>query len=179
MKNILPGISTLDQHVKLVTTIPEDYRPATCPYCGKAGLHLHGGYLRKADRDGSLPKDAIILIPRFQCPNCQRTCSVLPECIPPRRWYLWNDFQQVAIAAVLMGKSLAATAKKIIPSRHTVSRWFNQLYEKFDNHNNVLRQHIADLGRFSAFEDFWPACFAKISLSEAMLLCNGAGVNVP
>jgi len=191
MRNILPGISTLDQHVKLSSSTTEDYRPATCPHCGKAGLHLHGGYSRKVDRDGSLSKDTMILIPRFQCPNCHRTCSVLPECIPPRRWYLWNKFQQIAITAVLMGKSFAAAAKEAATkeiankkitlslSRHTVSRWFNQLYEKFDTHSTALRQHITDLGRFNSFEDFWPACFEKISLSEAMLLCNGAGVNVP
>jgi hypothetical protein len=104
---------------------------------------------------------------------------IIPECIPPRRWYLWNDFQQVAIAAVLIGKSFNAIAEKIAPSRHTVSRWINWLGEQFSTHADVLRQHITDLGRFSAFEDFWPACFKKISLSKAMLLCNAAGVNIP
>ena len=90
-----------------------------------------------------------------------------------------------------MGKSFVTAAKEAATkeiadkkitlslSRHTVSRWFNQLYDKFDFHSDVLRQHNADLGRTSVFEDFWSACFEKISLSEAMLLCNGAGVSVP
>ena len=52
-----------------------------------------------------------------------------------------SDFQQVAIESVFVGKSLTTIAKEIIPSRNTISRWFNQLKEKFDTHSNVLRQH--------------------------------------
>lgn len=189
MRNIVPEVSSLNQY-RVSQKNPGLLRPSSCPYCGKAGLHCHGCYYRKADR-ANLATYVLVMIFRFLCPTCSKTCSVLPECIPPRRWYLWNDFQQVAIASVLMGKSFATAAKEAATkkiedkkitlslSRHTVSRWFNQLHQKFDTHSDVLCQRIVSLGRFNKFEDFWLACFAKISLSEAMLLCNGAGVNVP
>ena len=177
MRPIMPDILSLDQYQEAQKN-PKSFRPSVCPYCGKAGLHCHGCYYRKADRSNTLAR-ILVMIFRFLCTCCNRTCSVLPEYIPPRRWYLWNDFQQIAIAFVLAGKSLAATAKAIIPSRHTVSRWINRLKNQFQYHKDTLCTHVIDLGRTIGFDDFWPACFTQMPLSKAMLLCNVAGVNIP
>jgi hypothetical protein len=82
---------------------------------------------------------------------------MLPEEIPPRRWYLWS-IQQAAIVLTLAGKSLTAVAKEVAPSRHTVSRWLGRLKERFRFHKDVLCQHVIDLGRTDNLVDFWLAC---------------------
>ena len=108
--HIVAGIVSLIQYVELIKNESGILRPKRCIFCGKLGLWLHGCYPRKADRTNS--GDLLlnpILIQRFFCPDCQRTCSVLPECIPPRRWYLW-DIQQVALLLLLSEESLRACA---------------------------------------------------------------------
>jgi hypothetical protein len=44
---------------------------------------------------------------------------------------------------------------------------------------DVLCQHLIDLGRTDNFAGFWSACLSKIPLSQAMLFCHVAGVNIP
>jgi hypothetical protein len=80
---------------------------------------------------------------------------------------------------VLAGKSLTATAKESIPSRHTISRWLGRLKERFRFHRDALCQHFIDLCYTEDFAGFWLACFRKIPLSQAMCFCNVAGVSVP
>jgi transposase-like protein len=176
MSTIIPGILSLDQYLNAQKETPERFRPAYCPHCGKAGLHNHGHYDRKADRNSGTHNP--IHIPRFFCQSCHRTCSTLPECIPPRRWYLWS-IQQAALILVFFGVSLTTAAKEVAPSRHTISRWFERLKERFRFHKDVLYQHFIDLSRTDNFAGFWPACFRKLSLSQAMYLCHVAGVNIP
>jgi len=91
---------------------------------------------------------------------------------------LWR-IQQAAIALVLVGRSIAAVAREIAPSRHTISRWMERLKERFRFHKDVLCQHITDLGRTDNFAEFWSACFSEIPLSQAMFFCHVAGVNIP
>jgi hypothetical protein len=88
MRPIVPGIGTLAQHLKQLKEAPETYRPKRCPHCGKAGVWCHGAYTRKSDCEGR-GDDCLnpVPIPRFYCCHCRRTCSALPECIPPRRWF--------------------------------------------------------------------------------------------
>ena len=175
MQNIVPNITTLEQYLKAQKETPEIFRPDHCPNCGKAGLWPHGSYDRK-DRDSGTNEPIHIL--RFFCQNCHKTCSSIPEFMSPRRWYMWS-IQQAAMALVLAGKSIALVAKEIVLSRHTVSRWMGRLKERFRFHKDVLCQHFIDLGRTDDFAGFWPACFGRIPLSQAMLFCHVAGVNVP
>ena len=180
MKNIVPEILTLDQYIKLQKKEEKEcFRPKFCPCCGKAGLWIHGYYDRKADRiSTSENTHNPVLIFRFFCSHCNKTCSVLPECIPPRRWYLW-DIQQTAAILAFTGKSLAAIAKEITPSRHTISRWIERLKEQFLHHKDALCQCFIALGRTNNFTSFWSTCFKTISLSKAMLFCHVTGVNIP
>lgn len=179
MRDILPGIKTLVQHIQQLFSDPNRYRPTQCATCGKSGLWCHGSYERKADREnpGSHSLNPI-LIPRFYCPSCRHTCSVLPECIPPRRWYVWV-VQQAALLVVFSGKSSYYSARCHLPSRFTVRRWLNRLVEQFHDHRFHLSAYLAQLGYADSFGAFWQACFEKLSLSGAMCLLNQAGVIIP
>lgn len=142
-------------------------------------LRRHGYYSRKADRENAAEKNLNpILIPRFFCPSCRRTCSCLPECIPPRRWYLWG-IQQSCFLLCLAGKSLRVIDKNSLPSRYTISRWLKKLKKDFHEHTLILKNHFSDLGVYSCFERFWKNCLAKISLAKYMLLLNNSGVYIP
>ena len=88
MVRIVSGIATLHQHRETLGRAPDAYRPAACPHGGLGGLWSHGGYQRKADRAPRSLENPVP-IPRFLCRGCQRTCSRLPACIAPRRWYDW------------------------------------------------------------------------------------------
>jgi hypothetical protein len=120
MALILPGIHSLEQHHRRLCVQPEDYRPERCPHCGKAGVWCHGAYSRKADREGRC--DAClnpVPIPRFLCPHCQGTCSRLPQCLAPRRWYGWA-VQQAVLAALVAGHSVR---QGVGSSRRAAGRW--------------------------------------------------------
>lgn len=176
MKNILLNISEGDQYLKTQKERPETLRPSNCPNCGKSGLWRHGHYARKTASASSNHEPVHIY--RFFCPCCHKTCSTLPEYIPPHRWYLWR-IQQSAVALVFAGKSFRAIAKSIAPSRHTISRWLGRLKERFKLHKDTLCQHVIDLGSIDDFAGFWLACFSKISLAQAMCFCNAAAIDVP
>lgn len=175
MQHIVAGVLSLVQHIKQSNIQPSYYRPSCCLSCGKAGLRIHGSYPRKTDRSSELNP---IFIPRFFCPHCHKTCSVLPECIPARRWYLW-EIQQAALVLLLSGKSLYAAAKELTPSRHTLGRWLHRFKEQLCLHKDILCNHLADLGRTTGFSHFWNACLKNFSLATAMRLCHVAGVSVP
>ena len=98
MGRIVPGVCSLKQHREALAEEPGRYRPERCPRCGKAGLWAHGAYPRKADREGvAAASHNPVAIPRFFCPCCRGTCSRLPECVAPRRWYGWARQQGVLV----------------------------------------------------------------------------------
>jgi transposase-like protein len=176
MRNIVLNISEVNQYLKAQKEKSEALRPPSCPNCGKAGLWRHGHYNRKIASVTSNHEPVNIY--RFFCPYCSKTCSTLPEYIPPRRWYLWK-IQQMAATLVFAGKSFRAVAKTTFPTRHTISRWIGRLKERFRLHRDALCQQFIDLGGIDDFVGFWSACLSKISLAQAMCFCNAQGVNVP
>jgi transposase-like protein len=179
MAGILADILSLIQYSELFKDKSRDHRLDRCLCCGKARPQLHGCYPRKADRSGASDESLNpIWIQRYYCPACQRTCSVLPECLPPLRWHLWA-IQQAALVLLLAGKSLRAIAQEISPSRRTIGRWMNRFKEQFRLHKDVLCHHVTDLGRTTGFTDFWQACLGQISLAQAMRLCHVAGATIP
>jgi hypothetical protein len=109
MVHIMAGILTLVQHLSIQQENSKSYTPNCCPHCGKSTMWFHGYYSRKADRSkmGELNP---IFIPRYFCPYCQKTCSVLPECLPPRRWYLWC-VQQLILKELILNKSLHSVSQ--------------------------------------------------------------------
>lgn len=179
MRPILSGVDTLVQHLQQLQQIPEIYRPEFCPHCGKEGLWIHGTYSRKCDREGR--GDAClnpVPIPRFYCRDCLHTCSVLPECIAPRRWYVWVT-QQTAIIWYLAGTSFRKIAEKIVPHADTVWRWWSRLRIVSAEHAFHLRSHCSRWGVHQTVKSFWQAVLAECSLAKAMRLLNESDVCVP
>lgn len=179
MHTILTDILSLKQHLETLFQNPENYRAKCCPACGcgKNSLWSHGCYYRKPDRSPEGSQNPIP-IPRFICQNCRKTHSVLPECIPPRRWYPWL-VQQAILTGFLANKSLRFMNKTLEPARSTCRRWWRSLKANFLNHAAALKALISDLGRYPHFEDFWQACLKLMSLGKAMHLCHEQGVQIP
>jgi transposase-like protein len=175
---ILPKITTLLQYINQQPNLFND-NSIKCVNCGCLTIWKHGCYDRKSDRY-NYGEQVLnpIKIQRFFCLSCKKTFSILPECIPPKRWYLW-EIQQNLLALFLIGKSIYDIAKNFIPSRHTISRWVARFKNQFDLHKSILCQHLIYLGRTMNFADFWLNCFKNISLAQAMRICNNSGVSIP
>lgn len=179
MTSIFSGIMQLTQYIDLLKSEPEKLWLAQCPCCGKKKPWRHGGYQRSSDRIN--PSSASlnpIFIQRYYCPGCGKTCSVLPECIPPRRWYLWET-QQTAILLFLLSRSARAVEKEVKPSRHTIKRWVSWLVVQFKLQKDTLCNHFPSFGGFNEPERFWQHVFDKLTLSTAMCLCHISGVPIP
>lgn len=174
---ILAGIVSLRQHLSTLKNDFVRYMPDQCPHCSKSNLWRHGDYPRKADRNPGSNLNPVP-IPRFYCPDCRRTCSTLPECLPPRRWYPWL-IQQAVVALLLSSASLKAAAKQIRASRSTVRRWWGRLKARFHQHRQVLVSRYADLGRTAGFVHFWKVCLERIPLSSVMRKVSQSGYEIP
>lgn len=181
MAFILPGIFSLIQHLETLRKAPESYRPERCPGCDHANVWCHGCYTRKPGRK-DLEEQSLnpVPIPRFFCPDCRCTCSVLPECIPPRSWYLW-EVRQIIFLLLLAGNSINRTlaANGSRASRTTIKRWWQRFNGGFLSFSFHLRLHFPCLGRHAGFTEFWTACLALRPLSSAMRLLHEEGVPVP
>jgi hypothetical protein len=156
-----------------------------CNICGLAdALHRHGSYPRKPDRSILPGTETLNPVPiqRYICKNCGVTCSELPECIPPRRWYPW-EVQQFVIEERLLGKTWDLISEVCGASVKTCRRWFNQLRTQCASHADVLRNVAGSLCEVLAssvdFKSFWQKCFSEISLARSMLLCHQAKITVP
>lgn len=167
MRNIIANIMSLGQYLNESFSI----FGTKCQKCGGTKYYKHGCYYRKSERQR-------IPIKRFKCVNCGHTFSILPECMPPQRWYLWK-IQQAALLMALNGKSYKAIAKKIQPVRSTVARWIKQLKE----HTRVYMDHLKTLHpalvRLNDFKLLWQKILDLMPLSKIMLSLNNAGIIVP
>jgi transposase-like protein len=178
MLHILAEILSLLQYVE---QYHNDKLPRLmhCLVCGKLKPWFHGRYPRQSDRiNPSNTSMNPIWIQRYYCPGCGKTCSVLPECIPPRRWYLWET-QQTAILLFLLGNSARAVEQQVKPSRHTIKRWVSWILVQFKLYKDVLCTHFSAFGLFTEPVSFWKHVFKKLSLSTAMRICHVAGVPIP
>lgn len=179
MQRIVPAILSLHQHRDTLEREPAIYRPSACPHCGLASPWGHGRYARKADRRSeSSGSRNPIAIPRFFCQGCRQTCSRLPECIAPRRWYDWA-VQQVVLLWLLGGGSLHQAAVQGGVDRHTVRRWWSWLKQRSKTFGFWLRSRFPDLGRAVDFAGFWQGCLAAMPLSRVMAWLDRDGVAVP
>ena len=179
MQIIIPGITSLTQYLNTLIGAMGVFRPERCVHCTLLAPRRHGHYDRKPDRENS-DSNSLNPIPifRFYCAGCKHTFSILPECIPPHRWYLWS-VQQMLLMNVLLGNTLHAIAAQMRPSRSTCRRWWNQLKDRFLQQRDALCAQCVDLGRSIDFHDFWNTCFTQMSLDHAMLLCHLQGVEIP
>jgi len=146
MDRIVGNIANLAQHLLAVATDPERYRPQACPHCCCAGVWRHGCYHRKADRSACGESLNPVPVLRFLYRTCARTCSRLPACIAPRRWYDWA-VQQAALLLLLGGMSLHGCARSSGSDRRTVRRWRDWLRERGEQFAFFLRSRMPELGR--------------------------------
>jgi len=164
----LAGILTLSQHLETLSKAFAHYRPNHCLYCFHPVIWGHGFYDRKADRiNGGEETLNPLPIPRFRCANCRRTFSVLPECIPPRRWYLWRT-QQEGLPACLDGFSFRQVSALLAMARSTISRWFHWLKARSPDFQKALCVTHSGFGYFAPWADFWWQWFDHHDLSKAM-----------
>ena len=168
MHRILASITSLEQHAQALAEDSEAYRPAACPHCHRGGLWRHGCYERKADRrvgaGESLNPMAVL---RFLCRACERTCSRLPACIAPRRWYGWA-VQQVVLLMLLAGGSVHRCAACTCRDRHTVRRWRDWLRERGETFAFFLRSRHPAFGRLADHASFWRNVIDAWSLEQTM-----------
>ncbi len=179
MARIVPGIDSLEQHLKQLQHDPEVYRPNCCPHCGKSGVHRHGHYDRNTPRGTGLALSlGPLRILRFFCSTCRRTCSRLPACLAPWRQYLWS-VQQVVLEWLLAGGTLRQAARRYSPSRRTIGRWWQWLKARFEEQSFHLRSRFPELGRTVNWQGFWSSCLQRMRLCEAMVWLDREGVAVP
>ena len=164
MNRILGTITTLDQHFDEIANGGGVYRPANCPHCQAGGLWHHGCYHRKADRSGARRNPVAIL--RFLCNVCRRTCSRLPACIAPRRWYDWT-MQQVVLLLLLFCGSLHQGCRQTGRARSTLRRWRDWLLARSEQFTFFLHSRLPELGRLPE-PDFWPQVISSMSLACVM-----------
>ena len=179
MNRILPAIDSLDQHLYQLELHAQVYRPVRCPHCGAGGIWRHGHYQRKVDREGKagVYRDPVP-VPRFYCHHCRATCSRLPSCLAPHRWYPWMA-QQAVLALLLSGSSLREVARRCRPGRHTLRRWRCWLDDRFGPYSFHLRSRFPELGRYTSPISFWSACLRRMSLADAMGWLDQDGVAIP
>lgn len=168
MHRIVGNIANLAQHLITVATDPEQYRPGACPHCRCAGVWRHGCYHRKADRSACGESLNPVPVLRFLCRACARTCSRLPACIAPRRWYDWV-VQQAALLLLLGGMSLHGCARSSGRDRRTVRRWRDWLHGRGEQLAFFLRSRMPELGRAVDFESFWRNVIDGLSLQQAVV----------
>ncbi len=178
MPSILSGIPPLNQHLSTLFEKPSDYRPACCKSCGKSTMWSHGFYTRKAHCEKGHGNP--VLIPRFLCPHCRGTCSVLPEYIAPKRWYHWA-IQEVVLRLLLSGSTynevLDALCRSHVdrqdfvePSISTLHRWWSRFRSDYLNSRFCLCNVFPSLGATNELSTFWLTCLENMHLSSAMAL---------
>lgn len=166
MHRIVGSIVSLAQHLIALATDPEQYRPSACPHCGYARVWQHGRYHRKADRSRGGAHDPVAVL-RFLCAACPQTCSRLPACLSPRRWYAWA-VQQAVLVLLLSGASLHGCARASGLDRRTVRRWRDWLHERDAQFSFALRSRWPELGRVAEFNAFWRNVIDERSLQQVM-----------
>lgn len=179
MLYIVPNIQSLVQYLETLKTESEKYKIEKCPTCGHCVLWHHGQWYRKADREnptGSSLNPIPIL--RFYCPVCHHTSSALPECIPPRRWYLWS-VQCAVMLMVFSGVTIYKASQAVLPSRWTIRRWLLRLKNQFSLHSVQLRSLWSWLGYCTSLREFWSAVVGHAPFSTAMRILHDQGVAVP
>ena len=178
MCRMIGSIRTLNQHFFTLQSNPCAYRPEQCPRCERNGLWAHGVYYRKGDRSLiSENRSVLIPIPRFCCPHCNATCSRLPGCLSPRRWYPWST-QGLALLLVFVSSPLTRIREWVGASADTVKRWRVWLAERSGTFEFHQRSVFPQLGRHGR-DAFWSAALREPGLPEAMAVVCRQGVSVP
>jgi len=113
MQILHPFAGSVQQYTEQLAD-PDGYRPGHCPQCHtKHPLTAHGFYTRTLIDTAF---DGNIRVRRYLCQACQRTVSLLPDCILP---YLRSSLTVSAlflIARLFHGRTLQSAAASAPPS---------------------------------------------------------------
>jgi Domain of unknown function (DUF6431) len=171
MHRIVAGITSLEQHEHAIEQTPETYRPPCCPHCGIKVVWRHGSYHRKADlcNRGEANRNPVPIL-RYCCSACRRTCSRLPECIAPRRWYSW--LVQEMWLRIVLEPTATRPSSCPTPARRTLGRWHHWLQKRKGHFRFLLTSRFPDLGRAGDDARFWLGVFDTLGLSRAMAWCD-------
>jgi hypothetical protein len=180
MYRIVSGITTLLQYIGTLLSKPEVFHPQQCPLCGFGCLWKHGFYFRKANRCPIPGEEHLHMIPisRYLCTGCRHTCSRLPSCIPPRRWYSWLSQQEILLF-MLATCCLHGCSVKFSMCRSTVRRWWKWLKSRTSIFEFTLRSRFPEWGRFIDFISFWIGAMGSMPLSEMMAQLDNDGMTIP
>lgn len=183
MRKIVPGIRTLEQHILTLKNNRELYRPDCCDECGSTAINFNGCYPRKPDRRSPAHKNLNpIPIPRFICKDCGASTSTLPEAIPQRHWYHWNDKQEVM--ENYLAKENYRSCSRIMenrPSRPTISRWCKAWKSRWVQFRQVLNEtanfitHLLPENHIAGYIQ----ALREAPLSSLMLICHEKGLAIP
>jgi Domain of unknown function (DUF6431) len=180
MLRILPNVASLREHVHRLIYRATEYRPEHCPICCGAHLRRHGCYKRKP-RGECIDACTAVKVPRFLCIDCKHTCSVLPSCIAPRRWYMWS-VQQPVLTYLLCGGTQEKCAEELEhlgPAISTMRRWWRWLQSRHEGLAFHLRSKQPQWGRAADWQEFWQRAFRDEPLRELMAYLDAQGLTVP
>lgn len=124
---------------------PDGYRPAHCPKCGHAVLHVHD-YRERTLR--AEPKAPEIRIVRHRCAGCEGVWQTLPAFVARHLWRSWTTVQASTIAAPppprppSSSRSRSPSPSPPVVPKTTVARWWSRLLSSA----GVLVQVLASSG---------------------------------
>jgi transposase-like protein len=173
---ILSGIESVSKHPPSSKTGP----PTHCSRCGSITFKKNGKYPRKVHCGNELEAINPTDIQRYYCFGCEHTFSVLPDWLPPKRWYVWAAQENALRALIILGYSIRMISNRYRMARSTLKRWFDRLKDRFCDHADQLKQVLPNiLGRTEDAISFWKAWLSSFSLSQAMGQLQAARIEVP
>lgn len=178
LRRILSEVASLPEHAKRLINQPEDYRPEQCPHCNHTHLWGHGHFTRKPLGDCDIK---VVEVPRWRCLGCKTTFSVLPSCIPPRRWYMWI-VQQAVLVYLLSGGTQEQCFDDLAhlgPAPCTIQRWWRWLKRKNNEFSHHLRNLQPEWGRTADLREFWRVAIAEKQMRELMAYLDAQGLTIP
>lgn len=100
---------------------PGGYRPANCPKCGHAVLHVHDYRERILRAERGAPGIRIV---RHRCAACEGIWQTLPAFVARHLWRSWTTVQASTIAASPLPSP--PQQQPVVP-KTTVARWWSRL----------------------------------------------------
>jgi Domain of unknown function (DUF6431) len=122
---------------------PDGYRPANCPKCGHAVLHVHDYRERTLRAEPGAPGIRIV---RHQCAACEGIWQTLPAFVARHLWRSWTTVQASTLATSPSPSSSPSPSPlpppgPVVP-RSTIARWWSRLLSPA----GVLMQVLASSG---------------------------------
>ena len=160
MVAIVRSFSSPAAELRNLSRVPstDELRPVQCPSCGIAAgapgaLRIvgHGLYRRQLLGLPDAPEGLVIFVRRFLCLACQKTASILPDEVHPRRWYAGSAILVALVGYLIHGVSAARVRAEIgaAPGSRgwkSLERWRTQLLNSLWFWKGAELGHAAAVG---------------------------------